>query len=1087
MAGISHSLWAQSELRFEHLNKDEGLSQGTVNAILQDNAGLMWFGTNDGLNRYDGKNIIIYRRNHTDKKSLPNNNILCLAQDYKNRIWIGTMGGGLFFHDPVSNTFHSYKEIIDNPNQFDIGQKINCVVNDTANNVLWAGSNAGVIAIDFKTRKLTFIDFLINKVDGAIVGNISSILIEKNLAWIGTEKGGLLRLDKQTGQITSIPVADNRNFNDDADYHTVIMKTHRDKNGLLWVSSYGKGLLLLDELNLTLIEPGFKSEKNINVLSPWIHSMAMVGDTAIWCATSGDGLQIINLKTNKITIIQFDPAASHGITSNVLKSVYLDSNNGIWIGDNGLGLNYFFPVSKKIKNISYSSSASNLTFQSVRSIYRDENKNLWVGGYGGFNVFDSNFTRSIVSEKTENAYCIYPDKLAKNEIWIGSEGEGLMKFNKIDGRLLKQFPLKIFENGKGFISEHVYSILDKSENEIWVGTEHALNVFNKKSLTNKELKIEANGMIFNTKGCVRVIYKDSKNRIWIGTPGEGLALLHNDTLVSKIFKSNQENPSSISSNIIYSVYESDKGVIYIGTDNGLNIYNEDTGSFAHINTADGLVNDVVYGILEDGDNNIWLSTNEGISCFNPILRSFRNYNVEDGLQANEFNSGAYYKDDEGNLYFGGINGISVFQPKDLKENHFEPKIVFTQLTIGNRPATIDPPITYAHEVKLNYYNQAFRLEFAALNFYKPKKNQYAYRIKEISEKWIYIGNENKIEIANLGYGTFTIQVKASNNDGVWNDKGTYLTMIIDPPFWANIWFRILFILLVLAMVSIVFYRRIRNLNRYKRKLEMEVASQTRALKEVNVELMNEINVWKKTENELKIANQSKDLFFSIIAHDLKNPFNSILGITELLSEDFDNYDKTEQKQLIQLVGNSARNLFDLLENLLTWSLAQRGKLVFTPEIISLYKIVNETLSLHSQQAKQKNITLKSELTSSNLAYADENSIRTVMRNFVSNAIKFTPNGGTVTISAAYSNAMIIVYVIDTGIGMSNENIAKLFRVDVQFKTAGTSNENGTGLGLSICNEFIKANGGEIVVKSELGKGSAFSFSLQKAPESRSVD
>jgi ligand-binding sensor domain-containing protein len=836
---------AQSQLRFEHINKNDGLSQGTVNAILQDNNGLMWFGTNDGLNRYDGKNMIIYRRNHADKSSLPNNNIISLGQDAYNRLWVGTMGSGLFYLDPVKNTFHSFNEIIDNPDKVDVGQRINCIFIDTTDNVLWAGSNKGVIYLDFKARKLNFIDFSAKEFDGVFVGNIYSLLVEKNLVWIGTDKGGLLRLDKSTNQLISVPILNKLIFTNDIGYRGIIMDILRDKNGLLWVSTLGNGVLLLDEIALTLVNPGFINENQNDGLSPWIRAMAMVGDTSIWCATSGEGLQIIDLISKKITSIRFNAADSYGIASNAFKSIYTDNIGGVWIGDNGLGINYYFPVSKKIKNINYTSGASSLKFQSVRTIYRDENKNLWIGGYGGFNVFDSNFKRIIVSENIENAYCIYPDPFVKEEIWIGSEGEGLRKISKKNGRQLQRFLSSTPEKQEGILGTSVYSILDKNEEEIWVGTEQALNVFNIKTGINEEMKIESKGELFNTKGRIRVLYKDSKNRTWIGTLGEGLTFMYNNTLVFNIFKHDAENLTSISSNIIYSIYESEKGIIYIGTDNGLNIYDEVTGGFTQINTAHGLINDVVYGILEDEENNIWLSTNEGISCYNPSTGSFRNYTLEDGLQANEFNSGAYYKDDEGTLYFGGVNGVSIFKPEDLNDNPIEPKIVFTQLKIGNVPAIIDPPITNATEIKLDYFNQSFRLEFAALNFYKPKKNQYAYRIKEIRNEWTYLGNENSIEIANLGYGTFTIEVIASNNDGVWNEKGISLNVIINPPFWATFWFRLSLIFFISALLSLFFYFRIRGLKRNKRRLEKEVDARTKELQETNLDLMHEIKRQKK--------------------------------------------------------------------------------------------------------------------------------------------------------------------------------------------------------------------------------------------------
>jgi signal transduction histidine kinase/ligand-binding sensor domain-containing protein len=1071
---------AQSQLRFEHINKKDGLSQGTVNAILQDNNGLMWFGTNDGLNRYDGKTMFVYRRNHADKSSLPNNNIISLGQDAYNRLWVGTMGSGLFYLDPVRNTFHSINEISGSLQNLNIGQNVYCIFIDTTNNMLWAGTNNGIISVDFGTSEMNFIDLTEREVGGVVPGNIYSLLVENEVIWIGSDKAGLLRMSINSDYLQTYPITGKVNFIDEIGHRGIINTIIRDKGGILRVATFGNGVMNVDEQKNCLIRPCFTKEFNLNSFTPFIRSMALVGDTSIWCATTGGGLQIIDLKQNKITLIANKSNSPGGLSSLALKSVYADLNGGVWIGDNGLGINYYFPVSKNIMHLRPSSDIFGLTFQSVRSIYRDENKNLWVGGYGGLNVFDNNFKRIFVNKTIGNAYYISPDEYDKEIVWIGSEGNGLRKFNKNTAQQIVFYSNRSSENEKGIVGSGVYSILDRSEEEIWIGTEAALNIFNKKTAKSKALFLNNQSEVYRIKGRIRVIYTDSRNRTWVGTLGGGLSFLDSNLFFLKKFNHDSKNPTSISSDIIYSVYEAGNGVIFIGTDSGLNIYDEITGTFKHITTAHGLINDVVYGILEDEENNIWLSTNEGISCYNPSTGSFRNYTLEDGLQANEFNSGAYYKDDEGTLYFGGVNGVSIFKPEDLNDNPVEPKIVFTQLKIGNVPAIIDPPITNATEIKLDYFNQSFRLEFAALNFYKPKKNQYAYRIKEIRDDWTYLGNENSIEIANLGYGTFTIEVIASNNDNVWNEKGISLKVEIKPPFWAAIWFRLSIVAFIFILLLLIFYFRISGLKRNKKRLEKEVNARTKELQEANYELMHEISIRKRTEEELKIANQTKDKFFSIIAHDLKNPFNVMLGLTELLNDDFGSFTPEEQKELLQTMGKSTKELYNLLENLLSWSLAQQGKLVYTTEKIDLSKIINEAILLLSEQAKQKNIVLKSTVNPGLYALADKNSISTVLRNFISNAIKFTPLGGSILVTSDDSEDMVSISVSDTGVGISEENIRKIFRVDEQFKTTGTAKEKGTGLGLVLCQEFVQANGGNISVRSLPGSGSTFSFSLPKA-------
>jgi signal transduction histidine kinase/ligand-binding sensor domain-containing protein len=1078
---LTPAVYAQSEYRFESITKAQGLSQGTINVIFEDHDGFMWFGTNDGLNRYDGKKMVVYRKNHNNRNSLPNNNILSINLDSQHKLWIGTHGNGLCFFDPVHSTFHPFDELIKNPEKINIGENIYCISIDTVNNILWTGSNIGVAKLNLNDNTLDFIDFRLYKVGSRHVGNIYCMLAEVNQVWIGTDIGGLLRLNLKDKSITPIPIQDRWIRPEEPEHQGTILKIIRDKTGQLWAASFGDYILKLstDEQSL------YKMDRTIPLYekSPFyfLRSIVMADDTTMWCASSSGGIQIIHLNNNRIEVIDYNPFIQNGINSDGLKTVYCDKSGGVWIGNNGHGINYYYPVNKKFQHLAPTNSGtSGLTFRSVRRIYRDQDKRLWIGGYGGINAFDSNFKRVIEIPAIGNAYYLHPDPVDNEILWVGIEGGGLQKIRKKDGIHLAGYTSVNPIHEKGIVGTGIYCIQDKNPDELWIGTETALNIFNKKTgHSNYFMHVDSNKFSV-PKGRMRVIFDDSKKRTWIGTLGGGLAYIKDNDFIFNNLSYDPKDSSSISSNIIYCVIESKSAQIYVGTDGGLNLFDEKTSGFKKINTKDGLINDVVYGILEDDDGNIWLSTNEGLSCYNPTTGRFRNYDQQDGLQADEFNSGAYYKDNEGTLYFGGINGVSIFRPHDLQDNNKIPKIVFTQLKIGGKPVVIDPPITNASEVKLNYNNQSFTLEFAALNYYKPQKNQYAYRIMEMQDKWIQLGNENNVNIAHLGYGNFTIKVIASNNDGAWNNEGISLKIIIDPPYWATFWFRSLLVLTIILLVSIFFYLRIQTLRETKRELQDGVEARTKELMTTNRELLTEIESRIKTEKELLAANQTKDKFFSIIAHDLKNPFNVLLGFTELMSTELDQFEPEEIKESIQAIRKSTVGIYELLENLLTWANSQHGKLELNPQVIDLFELTNSNIQLLAAQANQKEIELKSELVNNTVVWADKNSVNTVLRNLITNAIKFTPLNGRVTVSAKETDKEVLISVEDSGVGMSAENLTKLFRIDQQFKTNGTANEKGTGLGLILCHEFIRMNHGTITVSSSPGKGSVFTFALPKS-------
>lgn len=1074
---ISVSLPAQHEYRFEHISKNDGLSQGTINAIFEDNNGLMWFGTKDGLNHYDGTKIKVFRRNFEDPHSIPNNHILAINQDKSGRLWIGTFGNDLCYLDPVTENFYTWQDYVQNNAEIDIGEKIFCIDINHETNELLAGSDKGILIIDLDEKEMRFLDMQYLMVDSIRVGNIYSLLAEGKNIWIGTDFGGLIHYDGRSEKFTPIGYDHERSILTASINKGTIFDILKDKTSTLWVATFGDFVLKLDREKNLLSKLDFEEQGPIFHELAYTRQIALVGDTAIW-ATTEYGFQVFDLNSRKIYNTRYNADDPFGVSSSGLKTIYADSKDGVWIGGNGYGLNYYFPVSKGFSHLMYQPGQNKgLDFRSVRTIYVDKNQNVFVGGYGGMNAFDKAGNIIWTNPELDVAFVSCPDMQNENLLWVGLENGGLILIDKKQGLFVQNF-----DNNQEHIKDNisgnfVLSLLPKSKNELWVGTETGLNLFNTETYKAQLFQHDPENKISIPAGHVRDIFKDSKGRTWLASFGGGVAYMKNDDMLFRTFKNNPRDPKSISSNNVYCVHESLSGDIYIGTESGLNRFDEITQTFAHFNTSNGLVNDVVYRIENDLLGRLWISTNEGLSCFDPIKKTFRNYDREDGLQANEFNSSASFVDQNGKMYFGGINGVTIFNPLSLKDNTKAPKVIFTGLTINNKKAIIDPPITQAEEVILDYDNQAFKLEFAALNFYKPRKNQYAYRIKEIHQDWQSLGNKNSIEIIHLGFGTFTIEVKASNNDNYWSDNPAKLIISISPPFWAAKWFIFTSAAVSLILLFILYRLRIRNLEKNKLALEKEINLRTHELQVVNSNLKSEIDIRQQTEEELQIANRTKDRFFSIIAHDLKNPVGVLLGLAELLKTEFDELSQEEKKEVADAMFKSATDNYKLLENLLSWARSQQNRLNLNIHEFDLFELVQENIGFLAEQAKTKKIQIHAKLSEKTYVLADYQTISTVVRNLISNAIKFTQTGGTIQISAVKNQDTITLAITDNGIGIEQKNIEKLFRIDEQFKRSGTMNEKGTGLGLVLCKEFVEANYGSISVKSEIGKGSTFSITL----------
>lgn len=1064
---------AQKTYSFEHIGKEKGLSQGTINAILQDSRGLMWFGTNDGLNSYDGVKMTVYRYQHNNPNGLQSNNILSLVEDHKGRIWVGTFGGNIQYYDPISQVFHTPALKNNSSNNFSGIINAYCIA-PQSNGAIWVGTSNGLFRIDPELQSVE--EFLPGKLKQNIeAGSIYALLIDDGKLWIGMEKGGLAVLDMNTNEIVvykEMPLE--REYIAEA-YMGTIMSIAKGPDGKLYAGSFGDFIYLIDKENQILRQLNKEIAISKENGSGFIRSMTAIDDSNLWAGTNGGGIQILNVYTLENKMIEPVPGDPFSLSYNNIKSIIMDKQGGIWIGTFGLGINYHFPYSKKFgKMLTATDALYGLSFSSVRSIYRDPaDDRLWVSGYDGLNVFDKDLKRQAIYLGIYSVYVIHPDPDPDNEnlMWVGIEGAGLKKMDKRNGKVLMEF--KDHWKGNQHINGTVIlSFADGPDETLWVGTERALNLLDKK--TNK-----VTYYIHNPEDAhslpdfrIRALFNDSKGRFWVGTSGGGLAYMMPGKNIFKRFNANSKQEGTLHSNTIFCISESSTGQIYIGTDMGIHIFNEQTATFKVLTTVDGLPNDVIYGILEDTSGHLWISTNEGISKYDTVNNHFTNYDARDGLQANEFNSGAYFRDHDGIMYFGGINGLNYFNPSEIKENPIIPEIIFTSLSINNQNVRLEEPIWKTKTLNLLHTENNFSLEFAALNFYKPTNNQYAYKFGN-QDDWIELGNKNRIDFINVKPGNYELIIIASNNDDKWNMEGASIQIVISPPFHETLWFYLLLGLTGFLLMLLYFYLRIGSIRKQKNTLKKEVELRTK-------ELHLEIAEREKIQQKLAESNSTKDKFFSIIAHDLRSPFNALLGFMELLTADYESFTESEKKQAIKSMRNSTEKLYNLLENLLTWSRSQRGIIEMKPEKFSLKEAVEETLSLLQETANRKSIKFDYLADIDEVyAYADRNMLLTVVRNIVSNAIKYSKPNDIITIKIQDGVRSGELEIRDNGIGMSEQDKAKLFRIEEQFTRKGTANESGTGLGLIICKEFIEKNKGQILVRSELGKGTSFLIKIPK--------
>jgi signal transduction histidine kinase len=727
----------------------------------------------------------------------------------------------------------------------------------------------------------------------------------------------------------------------------------------------------------------------------------------------------------------------------------------------------------------------------------DEN-NIWIGteesGLFLFNRQTLKFKQFKPEAKNKNSLAGENVKVISREsdgnLWIGYYASGLDYFDLRSGKLTH------FQTNKKRInsitSNSIRSLLLDHEENLWIGTDKGLDLFLKNKHTLRH---------FNLNMDVLTLFEDRKNQVWAGTSGDGVYRLKSDSLTFK-----KVYPLYFTTSI-KAIHVDSNDNLWVGTNKGLYFVNSKNDSIFHFGVTDGLPSNIVLDILEDNHRNLWVSTGAGlIKCEkavnNPLNLIVKQFNISDGLQGVQFRESASYKNSKNEFYFGGDQGFNIFNPDSIKSNPYPPRLAFTELRIFNNKVEIgdrikgrvvlDKAINQKKELILSYLHSQISIEFAALHFSNPENNKYKFRLLPLEKEWnSSTGIRNFATYSNLQGGNYSFEVKAANSDDLWGTDPLVLKIKVMPPFWKTWWF--IGILIIFLSVSILGYYlyRISSLERHNAELEQKVKDRTSKLKESFDNLLEkqsfieeQSRVLKQQTDQLIELNSTKDKFFSIISHDLRSPFQSLMGISELLMEELNQKGNDKQKSYAHTIYESSNHIYSLVENLLTWSQTQTNKLTFDPVETNLPNVIESVLILLQPNFEQKHISVEKKYLSVRHAFADKNMIEMVIRNLISNAIKFTPENRKISIVLTDNKNDLQVEIIDEGFGISPENQKKLFKIDSDFTRQGTNGERGTGLGLILCKEFIEKNNGRIWVESKADEGSSFYFTLPicKLPE-----
>jgi signal transduction histidine kinase/ligand-binding sensor domain-containing protein/DNA-binding response OmpR family regulator len=1057
---ISTNIHAQqSSFSFINFSSKHGLSSNLVSAIHKDRYGYMWFGTDDGLNKFDGVNFTIYKHKPDDSTSIGANGIAEICEDRDGNLWFGT-DGVLSRYDNEKNAFINYG--------FTRFGSIRALCTDHSGNV-WVGGYGGLFMFNPRTGQVKHYGNEPWKKVSKLVSNtiISAFEDSHKRLWIGTNAGLHLYMPNSDSFKTFLhSPSDPSSISDNA-----IRDITEDSTGNVWFATLG-GLNKLQADGKS-----FKSYKHnsfdIHTLShDHVYTVAVDNDGKVWAGTE-DGISILDPLSEKVTRIVSENRKQYSLIGKSIRSIFIDKKGIYWVGTNHGGVN------KYDKNLAFFNLRQSnpfdpfgLTNPFVSSFVEGPKGDIYIGtDGGGLNLYHPktglfDHPRLTSGEKYKNLKILAMERVGY-DLWIGTFQEGVYVLNMQTGAV-KHY-LK-GEGSKTLSNNEIFCIKKDSRGNVWIGTNGGgVNLYDYKSDTFKrwdKKTADSLGFAIADNGFIRAIEEDKFGNIWVGSIGAGITVYNQSSNTGKIL----DWSSGLPRNNIHSIYSDKAGNMWVGTPGGgLSLYDNNTGKFTTYSESSGLSNGVVYKVLEDDLGKLWVSTNKGLSCFDKRTKRFTNYSHHNGLQKSTFAFGAGLKTSAGELFFGGHDGFNYFDPSLLHSNSNVPSLVFTDLKIGNasvvpgEDAAIREHISIAKEIKLDY-KQNFSLDFAALNYTSPQENRYAYKLEGFDRDWNEVGELHSAVYTNLDPGEYTFRVRAKSENGSWSTPESTIRIYVLPPIWRTPYAYVVYFLL--AGATIFFIRR-RNIQRFKNKL---------ALEQERLQVKQLIEAERRETERQHHFDEQRIKFLTNLSHEFRTPISLIVGpVDKMLQGEA----QSEKKEQLGLVQRNARRLLNLVNQLLDFRKLEESELKLNlseGDIVSFIKDVagsfkdiseNKHINFHFISSVEEYYTL-----------FDRDKMERILFNLLSNAFKFTAKGGAIKLEIEQKGKdNITIGVSDSGLGMSEEVQKKIFERFFQGDMPSVILNQGTGIGLSITREFVKLHGGTIHLQSEQGKGSSFTISL----------
>lgn len=1058
------SLNAQPPVAYLGIN--QGLSNNSVRCILRDHKGFMWFGTYDGLNRYDGYSFKVFRNKLNDTASLINPFINALCEDRNGLIWIGTRKG-VCVYNSLTDRFSRLRQLTNNSIVL-VDDVIKTIQTDNSNNVFVGKENTGLVyfsngegigkSIPLRTEKGIISQFGVQVIKVGADNNV----------WVFVQNRGLSILDRKSMSLNLVS-------------SKILSSSSLAIDGKnIWMGN-AQGLnqynTITNDCNKVLSE-GLSDLR--------ITSLDLDRNNNLWIGTPDKGITICERSTNKVKKMSAGDS-KYSLSSNGISAIFTDEESRTWIGTARGGINIVDPQKQRFQIINRDAGMRGFAGNSVSFFYETKDSSLWIGTEdAGINIWDRKKNSIINIRQIDGDNGSLPsnaitaiEKDANNHLWIGTFNAGLIRLNP-EGKQGKRY--KCINPVSGLENPVVYAILEDNNKTLWASTLREGNRYGALYFYNRTAdRFEA----FDTDlSDLFVLKEDRAGNLWGGNLNE----------LVKVDRDKKKHQKYSIGQTIRAIYEDKKGNLWIGTEGGglLLFDRQKKNVIARYTTNEGLCNNSVLNIREDKSGNLWMSTLNGLSRFDPVAKSFKNYFYNDGLQSNQFNYNAALELRSGEFVFGGINGFNLFRPEKITAANVTPSLSFTGIRVNNKLVTADDPFVTRtsndgiEELKLPYNEAVLSFDFAALEYSVPEKISYAYYLEGWDRNWNNSGNLRTANYTHLSEGTYTFRVKNTNIDGEWNSKDIAVRIIVLPP-WYRSWWAIMGYLLIAATLLYIFW--LYRSRQTRLKYEIELARVSIEKEKLEKEKHRAEYEKEKTvrEAEQLINEKEKELntkrldFFTSITHEFRTPLTLIINpVKDLLQNKRDGNDKSGD---MTIVYRNARRLLSLVDQLLFFRKTDAGIDKIRPAKLNFYTLCHEVYLCFVQQAKLRNIQYEFIADNPHLElYTDREKMEIVLYNLLSNAIKYTPDNGSIIFKIVETAAEVEVTVTDTGTGIPMEAGEKLFDKFYQAKGPGVQTKPGFGIGLYLVKQLVEKHKGNVSYESILEKGTSFKLVLKKGKD-----